>query len=207
MLHSFLLAALLQGAVPVTTAEPVHTTADVLAPIYVVPVRTLRPAQMMVEAGFNGLSGIGLQFGYNFHPHFALDIGGGLSAQTAKLNVSQTAKLGLRARYNVLKSDVTPFVAIGAVYGFGTPSAETATDRNNTISYKIDRSPFAQAVVGVSWVNRRGVSLMASAGWNQLLRGNNILMKSGRANDRQNKAFKALAGSGPSGSVAVGYAF
>ena len=198
MLHSFLLAALVQASAPVA-AEPVHTTHDVLAPIEVVPVRALRPAQVSIEAGFNGLSGVGLQVGYNFPPHFAVDVGGGLS--------TQTAKVGLRGRYNLLKSNVTPFLGAGVVYGFGTPDALTNRDGGNEVSFKIDRSPFAQAVAGVSYVNRRGLSLMASAGWNQLLRDNNVLIKGGRPNDRQRKAFKYLAGSGPSLALAVGYAF
>lgn len=198
MLHTFLLAALVQAAAPVG-AEPVNTASDVLAPIQVVPVRALRPAHVSVEAGFNGLSGVGMQVGYNFHPHFALDFGGGLSAQTAKV--------GLRGRYNLLKSEVTPFVGAGVAYGFGTPSVMRNNDNGNEVSFKIDRSPFAQAVLGVSWVNRHGLSLMASAGWNQLLRGSNVLLKGGRPNERQNRALKYLTGSGPSLALALGYAF
>ena len=205
MVHTMLLAALLStgvAAAPTPAQDqktPTVESSDVLAPLRIVPVRKLRPMSVAVEAGINGLTGLGLQLGYNVHPHFALDLAGGLSGQTGRV--------GLRARYNLLKDNLTPFVGLGVLYGFGTPRALTDTDRGNKIAYKIDRSPMAQASAGLSWTTRKGFTLLASAGWVQLLRNDNVLIKSGTPNERQRRALKYAAGSGPSASLAVGYAF
>lgn len=199
MLTSLLLAMSLAQAAPQTAIAGVEVH-DVLAPIHVAPVRSLRPMTIAVEAGVNNTSGLGLQLGYHFNPLFAVEVGGGLSVHAAKV--------GAQARLNLMKTDVTPFVAAGVNYGFGTPKPFSITDRGNRIAVKTDHALAASAVGGVSWVSRSGLTLKASAGWAQLLQKESpLLIKQGVPTARQDKWLKRATGNGPVVALALGYSF
>lgn len=196
-----LIFATMLGQTAVAPAPSEIAAHSVLAPIEIVPVRTLRKNILGLELGWNSLAGVGVQYTRNLHPLFSIDGGLGLSGRGAQI--------GVRGRYNMLKRNVTPFLGLGFMYGSGTPNEVELRSHNNAVFYKVDRSPMAQGTVGVAWQTRHGMSLMGSAGWTQLLRNNNnnVLIKSGTPTKQQNDVLKAVSASGPTLALNVGYSF
>jgi len=192
-------AAALSVAALVYPDEAPHTEQQMTAPIAIVPIRALRKNTMGVEVGLNTLVGAGLHYSRSVTPHLNLETGFGLAFQSVKV--------GLRARANFLASDFTPFVAAGIMYGTGTLGTLQTSDRGNLIAYKIERSPFAQGTVGLAWTTRSGFCMQTSLGWAQLLRPNNVLIKAGTPTANQVERLTFSAGSGPTGSLALGYSF
>ena len=173
-----------------------HEPLPELAPI---PVRTLRRNVLGGEIGWNTLAGAGEQYSRHLSPYFSLDAGLGICGQAAKL--------GLRARANLTAASLTPFVGLGLLYGTGTPKPLAIGDRGNIISYKVDRSPFVQATTGLAWATHQGFSLLASIGWAQLLRRDNVRIKGGTPTRHQLDRLRLAAGSGASLGLALGYSF
>lgn len=165
----------------------------------IVPVRSLRKNTVGVEVGINSLVGVGMQYSRSITPYFNLETGVGLSFQQVKV--------GLRGRANFLASDFTPFVAAGLMYGTGTPGVLQTADRGNLIAYRIDRSPFVQGTLGLAWTTRAGFSMLASLGWAQLLRSQNVIIHAGTPTGNQAERLRFSAGSGPTGALAIGYSF
>ncbi|HET6347400.1 MAG TPA: hypothetical protein VFH51_20890 [Myxococcota bacterium] len=204
MITTLLCASLLGATVQPDYPQPQDITSvsveggEVVVPL---PVRTLKTVTVAGEVGWNGLAGTGLNVSWNLGPHFSLDSGLGVSGQTAKA--------GLRARWNLLTASATPFLGVGAMYGTGTPVELDNTYEGNTIRFKIDRSPFAQAVGGISYIADNGFSLLASAGASWLLTDNNILLKSGVPTANQDKGLRNAAGTGVGlvASLALGYSY
>ncbi len=203
MLYALILSSMLgQGQVSTSPTEHELEHHDVLAPIQVIPTRTLRKNIIGIEAGWNSLTGIGLLYTRNIVPHFALDLSAGVAARGGQF--------GVRGRYNLLTNALTPFVGLGVMYGTGWPDPIDRKDRNSDAvkySVKIDRSPMAQGVVGLSWQNRHGLSIMGMLGWNQLLRRSNAKITAGVATKSDQDFVKAVVSSGPAAAVNIGYAF
>lgn len=204
MLYALVLSSLLgqaQVSAPPTAMEIDHH--DVLAPIQVIPSRTLRKNVLSAELGWNSLTGLGLLYTRNIVPHFSLDVGAGVS--------SRVGQFGVRGRYNILTDNLTPFLGLGFMYGTGTRGEVSMNEDGNRdairYSFKVDRSPLVQGVAGLSWQTRGGLSLSGMLGWNQLLRRDNLLIKSGAPNDRDRDGLKTLIGSGPAIAMNIGYAF
>jgi hypothetical protein len=192
-------AAALSVASLVDPAEAPHRDQQMTAPIAIVPVRLLRKNTLGVEVGLNTLVGAGLHYSRSITPHLNLETGFGLAFQSVKV--------GLRARANFLASDFTPFVAAGVMYGTGTLGVLQTSDRGNLIAYKIERSPFVQGTLGLAWTTRSGFCMLTSLGWAQLLRHNNVVIKAGTPTQNQLERLTFSAGSGPTGSLALGFSF
>ncbi|MCI0571129.1 MAG: hypothetical protein L0Y66_10280 [Myxococcaceae bacterium] len=163
------------------------------------PIRARRNVALLGELGWNGLSGLGVNVGFHVHPHFTLEVGGGLSGVGFKS--------GLRARVNFLKTNWTPFAAAGFLYGSGAGEdvLELTTD-GNTILYRVRPSPFLQAVLGAEFTGDSGFTFTTSAGWAQLLQENFELV-AGAPTPLQREASNIAFGSGVVLSVAFGYTF
>jgi len=194
-----LLAAALSVASLVYPQESAHAEQHMTAPIAIVPIRLLRKNTIGVEVGLNTLVGTGLHYSRSVTPHVNLETGFGLAFQSAKV--------GLRARANFLASDFTPFIAAGLMYGTGTLGALQTSDRGNLIAYHIERSPFVQGTMGLAWTTRSGFCMLVSLGWAQLLRHSNIVIRSGTPTANQLERLTFSAGSGPTGSLTMGYSF
>jgi len=169
------------------------------------PIRSARRLALTGEVGWNGLAGFGPVLTYYAHPHVALDLGGGLSLLGWKA--------GIRGRYLLLKSPLTPFVGAGfnLTSGLGQfttdpndPSAET-THEPATINAKA--SYLVQGVVGVDYVHRRGFTLVGSVGYAYLLNENNYEILAGELTDDEQKGFDIAFKGGLVITVAIGYAF
>lgn len=203
-----LLTSLLSNPVPVTPAPEVPTLDTEASEFKVMvadtprPIRSLRRISVLGEFGFNGLAGTGLNLSANLHPNWSIDSGFGLGLGGYKL--------GLRGRYNLLKSNVTPFVAAGAAMTFGNQGSVMPMDlgANGRGSVQLKPAPFAQAVAGLSWVNDSGFALLASLGWSQLIGELAYTVQPGSSYTADGaKAVSAVYGSGPVASLAMGYAF
>src|SRR5687768_11147304 len=72
------------------------------------PIRAQKKLMVGAELGWNGLAGLGLNASYHVLPWLSVDAGVGLS--------SFRVKTGIRARANLLTSELTPFVAAGFLY-------------------------------------------------------------------------------------------
>lgn len=203
MLYALILSSMLgQGQVSTAPTEAEIEHHDVLAPIQVIPTRTLRKNILSAELGWNSLTGFGLVYTRNIVPHFALDASAGIAARGGQF--------GLRGRYNLLTNALTPFIGLGVMYGTGWPDPIDRKIKDSDVvaySFKVDRSPMAQGSVGLSWQNRQGLSLMGMLGWNQLLRADNVKVVSGVATETNRNNLKALLSSGPAVAVNIGYAF
>jgi hypothetical protein len=175
-----------------------QTYDDVLLERSLSPVRAQRPLTIGGELGWNGLAGFGVQLSYDLHPHFSLDSGLGLSATGIKV--------GLRGRYNLLTNNFTPFVGAGVLLGSGLMGQVARIETQNArFDMRLAPSPFAQGVVGLSYVAEGGFAVQASVGWAQLLRDGNyrITERSGHV-DR--KGLNTAYGSGLVSSLMLGYA-
>lgn len=164
-------------------------------------VRNLRRHVLYAEAGWNTLAGVGILYTRHLSARMALDAGLGLSGQMAKI--------GLRARANLSREPLTPFVGLGFLYGTGNTAlrARDTTDRGNGISYTVDRSPFVQGSVGLAYTTLQGLGLLATLGWAQLLRQDNVTIRRGTPTRYQQERLRLTAGSGPSLGLALGYSF
>lgn len=162
--------------------------------------RQRRPLMLGAELGINGLTGFGPAVSYTFDGAWSLDAALGLSAQLVRG--------GARARYTFLTNTLSPFIAIGAMYGVGTPYDLKGFGDDETVVYRVAGAPLGQAVAGVVYNHRNGFTIMGSLGWAQLLtRGSNVIVSSGSLSPAQLKGIRLAAGSGPVISVTTGYSF
>jgi len=210
MLYSLILSSMLgqsQVSTSPTLTEVEHH--DVLAPIQVIPTRTLRKNILGAEIGWNSLTGLGLLYSRNIVPHFALDASAGVS-------LARGGEFGLRGRWNILTGNLTPFIGLGFLYGTGWPNPldkKDVQDGDKVVQYsfKVDRSPMAQGSVGLAWQNRHGFSLMGMLGWTQLMRASNVKLVQEHNNYQFTKsdedALKMVISSGPTIALNIGYAF
>jgi hypothetical protein len=180
-------------------AGPEGTPEQELAPV-VQPVREAHRVALLAEAGWNSLSGVGVNLTWNVVPHLAIDLGAGLSGVGTKL--------GARARLNFMASKFTPFVGAGVIRGGGTgDTAVELTSEGNVITFTLKPSLYAQFVAGFEIMSSGGFTFLATAGYAMLTGGDNVEMVGGVPTDLQSKALDVAYGSGPSASVALGFAF
>jgi hypothetical protein len=162
------------------------------------PIRLRRPFFIGGELGWNGLSGLGVNFSYHFIPQLALDTGAGLSATGLRV--------GARARVNFLTGEWTPFVGAGFSYAAGTGDQTVESEsRGEKAEYRVLGSPFAQIAAGVNYTGTEGFVFTATTGYSILLKKENAEYVSGSVaayNDIQ-----AIFEGGLIVSVAFGYAF
>jgi hypothetical protein len=168
------------------------------------PIRAQRRLALLGELGWNGLAGFGAILTYNAHPHLALDLGGGFSLLGWKA--------GARARYNLLTSNMTPFVGFGAnaTSGFGevTDPGDNRKD-GDTSPFTLDIRPsyLLQYTVGFDFVHKRGFNMLGAIGYAQLLNKNNLIIVDGTLSPDEHQAINALFKGGVVISLAAGYAF
>ncbi|QRO01259.1 hypothetical protein JRI60_20630 [Archangium violaceum] len=163
------------------------------------PIRSQRRFALMAEAGWNTLSGVGLQATYHFMPSLSLDMAGGLSASGWKG--------GARFRYNFLASNFTPFLGAGLMMTGGAGDEPISLDTNNNrVLARVKPAPFAQVVGGLEFLADGGFCVSATAGYAFALTQNPEIV-SGTPNEAQRQAFQLLYGNGISLGLALGYAF
>ena len=172
------------------------------------PIRARRRLALLGEIGWNGLSGFGPMLTYHAHPHFSADFGAGFSLLGGKL--------GVRGRYNFLKSAFTPFVAVGYNYGTGFgqfPATDPAHDPNapdpNADPVTIDSGPshLIQTVAGIDFMHRRGFTMLGTLGWAWLLNKNNYRVLAGEPTAEEKRGFNFAFKGGLVLGIAIGYAF
>lgn len=170
------------------------------------PIRARRKLALTAELGWNGLAGLGPVLTYHAHPHFSLDLGGGISLFGWKA--------GVRGRYNLLTSPLTPFIGAGfsAGAGLGEVSFNTADDPNadptrDPVTVDLKPSYLIQAVLGLDFVHKRGFTLVGGLGYAFLLNENNYEVLAGELTKDEERGFKLAFKSGPVLSIALGYSF
>ena len=158
-------------------------------------IREVRPVAVSGELGWNGISGTGLLLSWSPSPHVSFDGGLGYSLSGPKV--------GIQGRYNVFKSNATPYVALSMGQTFGSYGE---VDMDN---YRMEVNPIrsAQATVGLSYVHANGFTLLAGLGYAMALQDEQYKVVSGTPNRNQRDVLGALFGSGPVASIALGYSF
>jgi hypothetical protein len=162
------------------------------------PIRQRRPFFIGGELGWNGLSGLGVNFSYHFVPYLALDTGLGLSLTGLRV--------GGRLRANFLPGEWTPFLAAGMSYAAGTGGQDIKGESHGEETrYKVLGSPFAQFGGGVNYTGSEGFVFMATTGYSILLKDENAEYVSGSVDAYED--IQAIFEGGLILSVAFGYAF
>lgn len=180
------------------------------APIVVVSGPKQRPAEKGVRAerrlavlgemGWNSLAGVGANLTYHATPHLSGDLGAGVSATGWKL--------GMRGRYNLLKSPWTPFAGMGfmATSGFGPTPQNITFDNKNEFAIRVKPSYFVQAVAGIDYTSPRGFTLLMAAGYAWVL-NDNLIVVSGAPSEQDQEYLEAIFRSSLVISVGIGYSF
>lgn len=188
------------------TSPAPRTAAPAAAPLSPTPPpeldlrsnRERRPFFIGGELGWNGLSGLGVNFSYHPLPHLALDTGAGLSLTGWRV--------GLRVRGNLLKGEWTPFVGGGLSYATGLGDQDVELESNGEkAKLRVLSSPFAQVAVGANYTGREGFVFTATTGYSILLRDQNTTYQSGSYDTYEDT--KIIYDGGLILSVAFGYAF
>ena len=163
-------------------------------------MRAERRLAVLGEIGWNSLSGVGANLIYHMTPHFSGDLGAGVSATGWKL--------GLRGRYNLLKSPWTPFVGIGfmTTSGFGNAPQNITFDDVNEFAIRVKPSYFAQAVLGLDYTSPRGFTMVATAGYAWVM-NENVEVVSGTPSEQDKEYLEIIFGSSVVVSLAFGYTF
>lgn len=169
------------------------------------PIRAQRRLALVGEVGWNGIAGFGPNLTFRAHPNISVDLGAGLSLLGWKI--------GLRARYLLLKGPVTPFIGVGAMIcsGFGSEPLEISDKNDNPdrtpLNVKIQPSQWFQGVAGVDWVAGNGFTIVGSAGWAQVLNGDPVEIVTGSPTSDEEQALNALFRSNIVMTIALGYSF
>lgn len=169
------------------------------------PIRAQRRLALTGEIGWNGIAGFGPNLTYRVHPNFSVDMGAGLALVGWKV--------GLRARYLLLKGPVTPFIGVGIMTasGLGTEPIDLSDKNDDTsrvpLQVKVHPSTWLQSVVGIDWVSPRGFTIIGSAGWGQVLDGDPVEIYSGTPTHDEKQALNALFRSNVVATIALGYSF
>ena len=169
------------------------------------PVRAQRRLALLGEVGWNGIAGFGPNLTFRAHPNLSVDLGAGLALVGWKV--------GLRARYLLLKGPVTPFIGVGVMSasGFGSEPIEISNkDEDPTrtpLNVKIKPSVWLQSVVGVDWVASNGFTLIGSVGWAAVLSGDPVEIVTGTPTHDEEQALNALFRSSIVSTIALGYSF
>jgi hypothetical protein len=164
------------------------------------PIREQRRIALLGELGWNGLAGFGAIVTYHVHPHVSFDLGAGLAAVGGKI--------GLRARYNISKKPVTPFLGMGIMgaTGFDAPTRDIGSD-DSELNIELKPAAFLQAVAGIDWTSPSGFTLVGAAGYAWLVTDDNVVILTGEPTKEEEEALDAVFRSGVVISVAIGYTF
>jgi hypothetical protein len=178
---------------------PPGVVVETPAPRRALSIREQRRLALTGELGWNGLAGFGAIFTYHAGPHFSFDLGTGIAIVGPKF--------GVRARFNLLKSAVTPFIGVGFMAASGWDSAIDITDPNdeNKVNVKISPSAFSQGVAGIDWTSRGGFTLVGTLGYAWLLSSDNVEIVTGEPNPDERRAIDISFRDGPVISIAIGY--
>lgn len=173
------------------------------------PIRELNPWALSGDVGWNSLVGFGPVVTRHVTPHFSIDAGAGLSLEGIKF--------GGRARYNFLKSDLTPFVGLGAMHALGVDKLtinEPNEDEDSiqpgdfVADVRIKPSTYAQVVTGLDWIDRNNnINLTGTIGYAQLLQRDNVEVLAGSLEGEHEDAADLSFGSGLVVSLGMGYSF
>jgi hypothetical protein len=162
------------------------------------PIRLRRPFFIGGELGWNGMSGLGVNFSYHFIPYLALDTGLGLSLTGWRV--------GTRVRANLLTGEWTPFFAAGFSFASGTAGQDIeVSSKGEKTKLRVYKSPFLQLGAGVNYTGTEGFVFTATTGYSFLLRDHNTFFVDGSPTAYDD--VKALYDGGVIVSVAFGYAF
>ena len=161
--------------------------------------RARRPFYIAGELGWNGLSGLGVNFGYHPEPHFAIDTGLGLSLTGLRI--------GARLRANLMTGEWTPFLSAGFSYAGGTGGQSIDFEsKGEKARGKVLGSPFVQLGGGVNYTGSEGFMFTAATGYSILARKNGNTRYVSGAREAYDD-IRPLFGGGLILSVAFGYAF
>lgn len=186
---------------PLLTPPPPPVTPPASVERRPLPVRAERRLALVGELGWNSLAGVGPSVTFHAHPHLSFDLGAGLGAIGGKI--------GLRARVNVLKDEVTPFLGGGFIAGSGweAPANIASEPENRELNVKVLPSAFAQAVAGVDWTSRDGFTLVGCLGYAFLLGRDNVEIITGEPTAEERRGLDAAFRSSWVVSIAIGYSF
>lgn len=178
---------------------PPSVVVETPAPRRVLSIRDQRRLALTGELGFNGIAGFGAILSYHATPHISFDLGAGLALVGPKI--------GVRARYNLLESAVTPFLGMGFMAASGWDSPIDITDPNteDKVNVKISPSAFSHGVVGLDWTSQGGFTLVAALGYAWLLSSDNVEIVSGEPTAEEREAIDISFRNGPVISIALGY--
>jgi hypothetical protein len=162
------------------------------------PVRAERRLALLGELSWNGIAGFGPNLTFHAFPHVSFDLGAGLALVGWKL--------GLRTRYNFLKSEVTPFVGVGilAASGFDAPSSSSD---NAELNIKLHPSAFTQATIGLDYTASGGFTFLGALGYAWLVSHDNVEIVTGVPTEEEKQALDIVFRSGVVVSIAIGYSF
>lgn len=171
-----------------------------------VPIRERRKLALLGEVAWNGLAGFGMILTYNVSPHVSLDLGGGFSLLGWKA--------GVRGRYNLLESPMTPFFGVGfnATSGFGELTSDPSKDSHaepdaQPFTLNVKASYLVQTVLGFDFVHRHGFNMTGTLGWAWLLNKNNVVLVDGSLTRDEKRAIDIVFKGGLVLGLAWGYAF
>jgi len=186
------------AALLIAIAPPGVPEAEVQPAIHGGDVRSQRPWALSGELGWNGLAGVGLTLRRTLESGFAVEGGVGVSVEGAKA--------GLRVRYDFSRAEWTPFLGLGFLYGTGFEGEVKGDGSTGPFKYRIGRSPYLQAVVGLEYQGQGGFVFAAATGYARLL-GQNLNVTSGTPTYDDLAAARLATGSGLVLSFSWGYAF
>ena len=169
------------------------------------PVRAQRRLALTGEVGWNGIAGFGPSLTFRAHPNLSVDLGAGLGLVGWKV--------GLRARYLLLKGPVTPFIGAGvmAASGFGSEPLELSNEQDDPhrtpLNVKILPSTWLQGVAGVDWVAANGFTMIGALGWAEVLGDDPVQVVTGTPTPDEEQALNAIFRSSIVMTIALGYSF
>jgi hypothetical protein len=164
------------------------------------PIRADRRLALTGELGWNGLAGFGAIVSYHANPHLTFDLGVGLAIVGGKL--------GLRARYNFLEGNVTPFLGAGFIgaTGFDAPTRDLGSD-DSELNLELKPSAFLQTVAGIDWTRDTGFTFITAIGYATMLTRDNLVIITGEPTEDEKKGLDIAFRSGIVISIALGYSF
>lgn len=174
-------------------------------PVYLgppAPIRMRRRLMVLAEAGFNGLSGLGVNVGYQLGGRVGIDAGLGVGIQ-------ELPKVGLRGRYHFTTKPSTALLAaaLSFVPGAGRDSVHTNRD-GQVITSRTYPVLMASGMFGYSLVAETGFTLLTGVGLAVRLTQNEPYKQTPPPGAGISSILTELAfGSGPLATVAMGYSF
>jgi len=169
------------------------------------PIRAQRRLAILGEVGWNGIAGFGPNLTYRAHPNISIDLGAGLAFVGWKV--------GLRARYLMLKGPVTPFIGVGVMAASGLGSEpldltdKTQEPNRVPLQVKILPSTWLQSTAGVDWVSKSGFTMIGAVGWASVLGDDPVQVTNGTPTHDEQQALTAIFRSSVVMTVAMGYSF